>query len=101
MSQLQSQNSQQHPSSNVFPAGASGAPVTPASRGTMYPPPSVVAPQQSSGPQSAQYPPQSCYQPKGQQQPKYPVQSPVYRQQVAVYFLLITTHFVNVFKLSD
>ncbi|VBB28598.1 unnamed protein product [Acanthocheilonema viteae] len=81
MSQLQLQNSQHPSSSNVFPAVASGAAVTPASRGTMYPPPSVVASQQSSGPQSAPYPLQSCYQSKGLQQPKYSVQSPVYRQQ--------------------
>uniref|UniRef100_A0A0R3RL17 AT-rich interactive domain-containing protein 1B n=1 Tax=Elaeophora elaphi TaxID=1147741 RepID=A0A0R3RL17_9BILA len=93
MSQLQPQNSQHPSSSNVFPAGASGAPVTPASRGTMYPPPSVVASQQSSGPHSASYPSQSCYQSKGQQQPKYPVQSPVYRQQVVLSFF--ANHFIN------
>ncbi|EJD76762.1 hypothetical protein LOAG_16342 [Loa loa] len=81
MSQLQSQNSQLLSSSNVFPAGASGASVTPASRGTMYPPSSVVASQQSSGPQSTQYLTQSSYQSKGLQQPKYPVQSSIYRQQ--------------------
>ncbi|VDK61400.1 unnamed protein product [Onchocerca ochengi] len=81
MSHLQSQNNQHPSSSTVFPASASGAPVTPVSRGTMYPLSSLVASQQSSGSQSAQYPPQSCYQTKGQQQPKYPVQSSVYRQQ--------------------
>ncbi|VDK71835.1 unnamed protein product [Litomosoides sigmodontis] len=81
MSQLQPQNSQHPSSSNVFPAGATGASVTPASRGAIYPSPSAVPCQQSSGPQSTPYPPQSCYQPKGQRQPKYPVQSPVYRQQ--------------------
>lgn len=89
VSQLQSQNSQ-HPSpSSVFPAGASGASVTPASRGTMYPQPSVAVSQQSSGPQSLQFPLQCSYQAKGQQQPKYPLQSQVYRQQVILLFLFI------------
>ncbi|KAM3717161.1 Nipped-B-like protein [Dirofilaria immitis] len=81
MSQLQSQNNQHPSSSTVFPAGASRAPVTPASRGTMYSSPSLIVPQHSSGSQPTLYPPQSCYQTKGQQQPKYALQSPVYRQQ--------------------
>uniref|UniRef100_A0A915PYV9 Uncharacterized protein n=1 Tax=Setaria digitata TaxID=48799 RepID=A0A915PYV9_9BILA len=81
MSQLQSQNNQPPSSSTVFPSGVSGTSMTPSPRGTMYPPPSAAATQQSSGPQpAAQYPTQSCYQTKGQQ-PKYPTQSAVYRQQ--------------------
>lgn len=96
MSQLQPQNSQHPSSSNVFPAGASGAPATPASQGTIYPSPSTVPSQQSSGPQTTPYPPQSCYQSKGQRQPKYPVQSPVYRQQVVLLIFVNCAFLINV-----